>query len=118
MPGIEVFSRINFGKETTKGSAVARTRRFYGVAAGNFDIGDVYNYHEAENRGQKVRPSGRTPTLIREVPTLKLQDSDGIAYDDLVSHQGRVGAREAGKARSEGKDYIVRDGDVILFFHN
>ncbi len=41
-----------------------------------------------------------------------------ISYDDMIKYKGRVGAREAGKARFEGKDYIVQDGDVILFFHN
>ena len=41
-----------------------------------------------------------------------------VAYEDLIAHKGRVGAREAGKARSEGKEYLVKDGDVILFFHN
>lgn len=41
-----------------------------------------------------------------------------ISFKDMVQYGGRVGAREAGKARSEGKEYIVQDGDVILFFHN
>lgn len=41
-----------------------------------------------------------------------------VSYNDMVACKGRVGAREAGKARSEGKDYIVQDGDVILFYHN
>lgn len=41
-----------------------------------------------------------------------------VSFDDMIQYQGRVGAREAGKARSEGKEYIVKDGDVILFFHN
>ncbi|MBX9923035.1 MAG: redox-regulated ATPase YchF [Rhabdochlamydiaceae bacterium] len=41
-----------------------------------------------------------------------------VSFDDMVSYKGRVGAREVGKARSEGKEYIVKDGDVILFFHN
>jgi len=41
-----------------------------------------------------------------------------VTYADMITYKGRVGAREAGKARSEGKDYIVQDGDVILFFHN
>jgi len=41
-----------------------------------------------------------------------------VAYDDMIQYSGRVGAREAGKAPSEGRDYIVKDGDVILFFHN
>ena len=40
-----------------------------------------------------------------------------ISFDDMVTYQGRVGAKEAGKARSEGKEYIVKDGDVILFYH-
>lgn len=41
-----------------------------------------------------------------------------IKYDDFVAHGGRVGAREAGKARSEGKEYTVQDGDIILFLHS
>ncbi len=41
-----------------------------------------------------------------------------ITYDDFVQYNGRVGAKEAGKARFEGKDYIVKDGDVIIFLHN
>ena len=41
-----------------------------------------------------------------------------VTFDDMVSYKGRVHAKEAGKARSEGRDYIVHDGDVILFFHN
>lgn len=41
-----------------------------------------------------------------------------VAYEDMIRYKGRVGAREAGKARSEGREYVVQDGDVILFFHN
>lgn len=41
-----------------------------------------------------------------------------VAYNDMIKYHGRVGAREAGKARSEGREYIVHDGDVILFYHN
>lgn len=41
-----------------------------------------------------------------------------VSYEDMVKYKGRTGAKEAGKARSEGKEYIVQDGDVILFFHN
>ena len=36
----------------------------------------------------------------------------------MMKYKGRVGAREHGKARSEGKEYVVHDGDVILFMHN
>ena len=38
-----------------------------------------------------------------------------VAFDDMIRYKGRVGAREAGKARSEGKEYIVKDGDVVEF---
>jgi ribosome-binding ATPase len=41
-----------------------------------------------------------------------------VSYNDMINYKGRVGAREAGVARSEGRDYIIKDGDVILFFHN
>jgi hypothetical protein len=41
-----------------------------------------------------------------------------IAYDDFVACKGEQGAKEAGKLRSEGKDYIVKDGDVVHFRFN
>jgi len=41
-----------------------------------------------------------------------------IAYNDFVTLGGEVAAKEAGKARDEGKDYVVQDGDVLLFRFN
>ena len=41
-----------------------------------------------------------------------------ISYDDYLAHGGENGAREAGRRRLEGKDYVVRDGDVIHFRFN
>ena len=41
-----------------------------------------------------------------------------IAYEDYIALGGEVGAKEAGKARDEGKDYVVQDGDVMLFKFN
>ena len=41
-----------------------------------------------------------------------------IAYDDFVPCKGEQGAKEAGKLRSEGKEYIVKDGDVVHFRFN
>ncbi|MBU1176279.1 MAG: redox-regulated ATPase YchF [Alphaproteobacteria bacterium] len=41
-----------------------------------------------------------------------------IAYDDYVALGGETAAKEAGKARDEGKDYVVQDGDVLLFKFN
>src|SRR5579863_5715107 len=44
--------------------------------------------------------------------------AETIAYEDYVRLGGEAGAREAGKLRSEGKDYVVRDGDVMNFRFN
>jgi ribosome-binding ATPase len=41
-----------------------------------------------------------------------------IGYDDFIACKGEQGAKEAGKLRSEGKDYVVRDGDVVHFRFN
>ena len=40
------------------------------------------------------------------------------AYDDFVSCGGEQGAKEAGKLRLEGKDYVMQDGDVVHFRFN
>ncbi|QDM40048.1 redox-regulated ATPase YchF [Altererythrobacter sp. TH136] len=44
--------------------------------------------------------------------------AETIAFDDYVSLNGEAGAREAGKLRQEGKEYLVQDGDVLLFKFN
>ena len=44
--------------------------------------------------------------------------AETIAYDDYVKLKGEAGAREAGRMRSEGKDYVVQDGDVMNFRFN
>jgi len=41
-----------------------------------------------------------------------------IAYEDYVKYKGEQGAKEAGRMRVEGKDYVVADGDVIFFRFN
>ena len=41
-----------------------------------------------------------------------------IAYDDFVAYKGEQGAKEAGKMRAEGKEYVVKDGDVMNFLFN
>ncbi len=44
--------------------------------------------------------------------------AETIAFDDFIQYNGEKGAKEAGKLRSEGKDYIVQDGDVVHFLFN
>ena len=41
-----------------------------------------------------------------------------IAYADFIANNGEAGAKEVGKMRVEGRDYVVRDGDVLLFRFN
>ncbi len=44
--------------------------------------------------------------------------AETIAFDDYVKFKGETGAKDAGKMRLEGKDYVVRDGDVMHFRFN
>jgi GTP-binding protein YchF len=41
-----------------------------------------------------------------------------IAFEDFVQYKGEQGAKEAGKMRAEGKEYVVKDGDVLNFLFN
>ena len=41
-----------------------------------------------------------------------------IAFDDFIAYKGEGGAKEAGKMRAEGKEYVVKDGDVLNFLFN
>jgi len=41
-----------------------------------------------------------------------------IAFDDFIANKGEQGAKEAGKMRAEGKEYVVKDGDVLNFLFN
>lgn len=44
--------------------------------------------------------------------------AETIAYEDYIACNGEIGAKDAGKMRQEGKEYVVQDGDVILFRFN
>jgi ribosome-binding ATPase len=44
--------------------------------------------------------------------------AETMAYEAYVEHNGEAGAKEAGKWRSEGKEYLVKDGDIMLFRFN
>ena len=44
--------------------------------------------------------------------------AETISFADYIEHSGEKGAKDAGKLRSEGKDYVVKDGDVVHFLFN
>lgn len=83
MAGTQVLTNLQLAKETVFGTAVARTRRFYGVSTGALDFGYEWAWHDEENRGVKTRGS-RAPSLVRTAPKFRLSDVDGVGYDDLV----------------------------------
>ena len=89
-----------------------------------FNILDLITYittGEIETRAWTIKKGTNAQEAAGKIHT-DLQKgfirAEVVAFQDMVTYKVRVGAREAGKARSEGKDYIVHDGDVILFFHN
>ena len=74
-----------------------------------------------EARAWTVHRGARAPEAAGEIHTdfeRGFIRAETIAYDDYVAFAGEAGARDAGKLRSEGKDYIVQDGDVLLFRFN
>jgi ribosome-binding ATPase YchF (GTP1/OBG family) len=44
--------------------------------------------------------------------------AETVSFDDFIQHRGEAGAREAGRLRTEGKTYIVQEGDVMHFLFN
>ena len=74
-----------------------------------------------EARAWTVRKGAKAPEAAGAIHTdfeRGFIAAETIAYDDYVTLGGEQGAKEAGKARTEGRDYLVHDGDVFLFRFN
>jgi GTP-binding protein YchF len=74
-----------------------------------------------EARAWTVHEGARAPEAAGEIHTdfeRGFIRAETISYGDYVKFGGEAGARDAGKLRSEGKDYVVQDGDVMLFRFN
>ena len=74
-----------------------------------------------EARAWTVHAGARAPNAAGEIHTdfeRGFIRAETIAYDDYIACKGEAGARETGKLRQEGKDYVVHDGDVMLFRFN
>ena len=73
---------------------------------------------EKEVRAWTVRKSATAPEAAGEIHTdfiKKFIKAEVVSYEDFVQNGGWKGARTNGKARFEGKDYIMQDGDVVEF---
>ena len=74
-----------------------------------------------EARAWTVEKGSKAPQAAGEIHTdfeRGFIRGETIAYDDYIALKGEAGARDAGKLRQEGKDYVVRDGDVLHFKFN
>jgi ribosome-binding ATPase len=80
-----------------------------------------YTAGPKESRAWTVHKGAKAPEAAGEIHTdfeRGFIRAETIAYDDYIRCDGEAGARDAGKLRSEGKDYVVQDGDVMLFRFN
>ncbi len=80
-----------------------------------------YTVGPKEARAWTVQRGAKAPEAAGEIHTdfeRGFIRAETISYDDYIHSNGETGARDAGKLRSEGKDYVVRDGDVMLFRFN
>jgi hypothetical protein len=80
-----------------------------------------YTAGPKESRAWTVHKGAKAPEAAGEIHTdfeRGFIRAETISYDDYIKYDGETGARDAGKMRSEGKDYVVQDGDVMLFRFN
>jgi len=76
---------------------------------------------EKEVRAWTVRIGSTAPRAAGEIHTDFQKGfirAETIAFEDFIAGHGEQGAREAGRLRSEGKDYIMQEGDVVHFLFN
>ena len=74
-----------------------------------------------ESRAWTVRKGAKAPEAAGAIHSdfeRGFIRAETIAYDDYLACKGEAGARDAGKLRAEGKEYVVQDGDVLLFRFN
>lgn len=93
------------------------TRAGYGL----LDLITFFTAGPTEARAWTVTRGATAPEAAGKVHTDMQRGfirAETIAYDDFIACGGEAGARDAGKLRLEGRDYVVKDGDVLLFRFN
>jgi len=76
---------------------------------------------EMETRAWTIRKGAKAPEAAGKIHTDMERGfikADTVSYEDLISSGSTAAARDKGLIRSEGKDYVVEDGDVIVFKFN
>ena len=80
-----------------------------------------FTAEEKEVRAWTTKVGATAPEAAGEIHTDFQRGfirAEVIAYDDYIAGNGERGAKEAGRLRLEGKEYIVREGDVMHFRFN
>jgi ribosome-binding ATPase YchF (GTP1/OBG family) len=93
------------------------------IHASNELLGHItyYTAGPKEARAWTTHRGAKAPEAAGEIHTdfeRGFIRAETIAYEDYVKFGGETGAKEAGKMRSEGKEYVVQDGDILLFRFN
>lgn len=94
------------------------------VIRGGYQLLNLHTYFTAgvkEVRAWTVKMNSTAPQAAGRIHTdfeKGFIRAEVVGYDDYIENNGESGAKESGKWRLEGKDYIVKDGDVIHFRFN
>ncbi|MEM9469217.1 MAG: redox-regulated ATPase YchF [Pseudomonadota bacterium] len=94
------------------------------IIRAGFELLELHNYFTAgpkEARSWVIRKEARAPEAAGAIHTdfeKGFIKAEVISFADYIASNGEQGAKDMGKMRQEGKDYIVADGDVILFKFN
>ena len=103
MAGTQIFTYVNFGKETTRGTPVAPARQLYADGTGVLQVDAGLNFHEQENSG--VRTRIRRATQQTEDVSLKLRTASGVGYDDLLMPFSQLKGGVAGVGATADKTF-------------
>lgn len=103
MPGTQIFTFANFGKETVRGTPVAPTRQFYDDGTGTLKFDNAQNFHEGENAGLRARI--RRVTRMGENVNLAFQTVAGVGFDDLVIPFSQLKGAQVGAGGAADKTW-------------
>jgi len=95
--------------------------RLITAAYANLGLITYFTAGSKETRAWTIRSGLKAPAAAGVIHTdfeRGFIRAETIAFDDYVSFNGEKGAKEAGKMRQEGKEYVVKDGDIMLFRFN
>ena len=94
------------------------------VITASYRLLDLITFYTIANDKLRAWQLPRGSTAVEAAGKIHSDMADGfiraevVSFEDFVRFQGEHGAREAGRLRLEGKDYVVQDGDVMHFRFN